>query len=317
MAQTESTTPSLIRGPLIEVRSHTFDSARWAGYRPRFDDIIISTYPKCGTTWMQRIVCMLVFKSAEPKSLHHVSPWLDMRTRFTAEEILAHAETQTHRRFLKSHLPYDALPVYEGVKFIHVARDGRDAALSYYNHYASYTPAAIERHNTVTLADPKFRQAFLPMTKDAAGFFHDWVLDGGAKGDEKASFFHIEKSFWAARRDPNVLLVHYNDLKKDLGGEMRRIARFLAIEVPEAVWPSLIEGASFEAMRQQGDKLMPQAQLTWGGGTNTFLHSGSNNRWRGVAASEDLELYDATVEREFSPELARWVEHGRLVAGDP
>jgi aryl sulfotransferase len=316
MARADTATPKLIRGPLIEVRSHTFDSARWANYRPRPDDIIISTYPKCGTTWMQRIVCMLVFKSAEAKSLQHVSPWPDMRARGAAEEILAAAEAQTHRRFFKSHLPYDALPVYEGVKFIHVVRDGRDAALSFYNHYASYTPAAIERHNAVTLADPKFRQAFLPMTKDAAGFFHDWVLDGGAKGDEKASFFHVENSFWAARSDPNVLLVHYNDLKTDLGGEMRRIAEFLEIEIPNGVWPELVEGASFESMRAQGDELMPQAKLTWGS-VERFLHLGSNNRWRDVVSREDLAIYDTSVKREFSPDLARWVEHGRLVVRDP
>lgn len=32
-------------------------------------------------------------------------------------------EAQTHRRFLKSHLPMDALPIYDEVRYIHVARD--------------------------------------------------------------------------------------------------------------------------------------------------------------------------------------------------
>ena len=129
--------PKLVRGPLREVRSRLFDSARWEEFRLRPDDIIIATYPKCGTTWMQRIVGMMVFQSAAPFPPHDISPWPDMRLR-SLEETFALAEGQTHRRFLKSHLPYDALPIYEGVKVIHVARDGRDAAMSFHNHKVNY-----------------------------------------------------------------------------------------------------------------------------------------------------------------------------------
>lgn len=119
--------PKLSRGPLREVRSRVYDSARWQGYRPRADDIIIATYAKCGTTWMQRIVSMLVFGTPDARPIWDSSPWPDMRLFGPIEEALAAAEAQAHRRFFKTHLPYDALPIYEGVKFIHVARDGRDA----------------------------------------------------------------------------------------------------------------------------------------------------------------------------------------------
>ena len=68
-------------------------------------------------------------------------------------------------------------------------------------------------------------------------------LEYDGQGDEGASFFHVENSFWDAKDDPNVLLVHYADLKRDRAGEMRRIADFLGIATPEALWPSLV-GAS-------------------------------------------------------------------------
>ena len=58
----------LIQAPQREYRTWIFDSRRWQHYRPRPDDIVIATYPKCGTTWMQRIVSLLVFQSPEPKS---------------------------------------------------------------------------------------------------------------------------------------------------------------------------------------------------------------------------------------------------------
>ena len=310
--------PRLIRPALRNVRSRIFDSARWANYQPRADDIVIATYSKCGTTWTQRIVQMLVFQSPEPKPVWDSSPWPDMRLFGPIEETLAQAEAQTHRRFFKSHLPFDALPVYEGMKFIHVARDGRDAAMSLHNHLASFIPAADELVNAVSRADPKFGDDYPHVTDDPTAFFHEWIAgDKGHQGDPGASFFSVERSFWAERKNPTVLLVHYNDLKADRGGEMRRVADFLGIHVDEALWPALIEAASFVAMKSQADTLVPQAQSLWDGGGDRFLYKGTNGRWQDIAAADDLRLYDERVAREFSPSLARWVAGGRLLAGDP
>lgn len=307
----------LIRPALREVRSRVLDSARWAGYKPRADDIIIATYPKCGTTWMQRIVGMLVLKSVVPFPIQQASPWPDLRVSGPIEEVFARAEAQTHRRFLKSHLPYDALPVYEGAKFIHVARDGRDAAMSFHNTMASYTPIALARYDKVSLADPKFGTPFPRAPNDPAEFFHDWVSDDGGRGDPAESFFPIENSYWAARCDANMLLVHYNDLKDDRAGEIRRVAAFLGIDVAPSLWPALVEAAGFEAMKAQSGDLVPHLADTFEGGSDRFLHKGTNGRWQDVVAKDDLARYDAKVKQAFSPALARWIEHGRLVAGDP
>ena len=309
--------PELVRAPSIEVRSRVFDSARWSDYRPRADDIVIATYSKCGTTWMQRIVAMLVLQSAAPASIWDLSPWPDMRIFGPIEEILAAAEGLTHRRFFKSHLPYDALPVFEGCKFIHVARDGRDAAMSLHNHLANFTPTALDMLDEVSRADPKFGDAYPRPPADPAAFFHDWVRDGGDQGDPGASFFHVERSYWAARHDPNMLLVHYNDLKQDRAGEMRRVADFLGIEIADALWPALVEAAGFEAMKREGETLIPMAGRIWDDGSRRFLHKGTNGRWRDTVAAADLASYEVRVKAEFSPALAAWIEHGRLVAGDP
>jgi len=222
-------TPELLRAPGRAVRSRLMDSARWEAYRPRPDDIIIGTYPKCGTTWVQRVVSMLIFKSAAPRPITEDSAWLDVRPR-DLKAMLERIEAQTHRRYLKTHLPFDALPVYEGVKYIHIGRDGRDAAMSFHNHLANHSQDIIRQLNEVSRADEKFGDDWLPVPESAAEFFSGWVADGGgASGDEGASFFNVEKSYWAARNEKYMLLVHYNDLQADRGGEMRRIAEFLGI----------------------------------------------------------------------------------------
>ena len=309
----------LSRAPITPTRGYYCDSARWDRYVPREGDIVIGTAPKVGTTWTQQIVSLLVFQSTEPKPLQFISPWLDCRLRDNLDQMLALLEMQTHRRYIKSHLPLSALPVHDEVKYIHVARDGRDACMSYMNHNNAYTPAAWGRLDAVAAADPDLPAPAPRPPRDTRGFFHHWLAPGGTAAAEQMGdgFFEIERAWWAERARPNLLLVHFNDLKADLDGEMRRIADFLEIETPKALWPTLVEAAGFEAMKRAGADLMPAAELSFEGGHDTFLNKGTNGRWQSELTDDDLALYQRRVEAELSPDLARWLEHGRHVAGDP
>src|SRR6185436_9329835 len=148
-------------------------------------------------------------------------------------------------------------------------------------------------------------------------FFANWIEDGGAQGDPATGFWETERAYWAARRDPNMLLVHYADLKADRAGEMRRVADFLEIDIPEALWPDLVAAAGFEAMKENGAALIPAAAQLWDDGASRFLHKGSNGRWRDLYRPADLAAYEAKVATEFTPALAAWVASGRLGAADP
>ena len=133
----------LVRPARHEYRTFSQDSRYWAGYRPRAGDIIVATSPKCGTTWMQQILCLLIFQDPKPRSLPAVSPWVEARFRSTTEQMRLQLEGQTHRCFLKTHLPIDGLLLYDEVKYIYVARDGRDAVLSMHNHFTGFSEAQI------------------------------------------------------------------------------------------------------------------------------------------------------------------------------
>jgi aryl sulfotransferase len=307
----------LNRAPTRVVRNWVCDSRQWEGYRPREGDVVIATAPKVGTTWTQQIVNLLIFQSTEPRPLGMLSPWIDCRFQMPVEVALQVIEAQPHRRFLKSHLPLDALPIYDEVKYIHTARDGRDACFSFLNHFNSFTPEAWAKLDAVGLNDPTIGQPVPRTPRTGPEFFRRWV--GGAdSGSPMMSdmFFDIERSYWAERARPNLLLTHYNDLKADLGGEMRRIAEFLEIEVPQALWPDLIEAATFDGMKRDGDALLAGMEVAFDGGHRSFLHKGTNDRWRTELTPEDVALYEAKVKAELPAGLKAWLEGGRAAAGN-
>src|SRR5690242_88825 len=305
----------LIRPALREYRIWTTDSRRWAPYRPRPDDIIISASPKTGQTWTQQIVSSLILQDAIARPLLQVSPWIDGRVFGTAESIHEQIEAQTHRRFLKSHLPLDGLPLYDSVKYIHVARDGRDAVMSWHNQLKGFNEDHRERLSRIGLEDPVIGRPYPLIPAEPAEFFRLWLttpaVEGQSDGLPGLSFFDFEVGFWAERHRANILFVHYQDLLDDREGEMRRIARFLGIESDERVWPSLVAAAGFSAMRGATDALMPEFR------NRNFFNRGTNGRWRGVFSRDDLTLYESKAREKFSPDLAAWLSFGRRATGEP
>lgn len=300
------------------VQTFHMDSTRWDSYRPRTGDIVVATYPKCGTTWTQRILSLLIFQSPEPRPLT-ISPWLDERFLGPLEDSLTQLEAQTHRRFLKSHLPFDALPHPPGVKFIHVARDGLDAMMSWHNHQRAYK--RMELLDRAGLADKAIARPYPRPAEDPREFFRDWMglSPPERTGDVTAdSFFDLERTYWAARKNSNLLLVHYNDMIANLDAEMQRIARFLEIETPPALWPQLVSAATFDQMRRDGATLMPYAKAAWTAGHESFIHAGRNQRWRDALTEDEVAAYRRRAGQALSPVLNRWLSEGRLATvGEP
>lgn len=317
---------TLARAPTRPYHNPIMEAARWDSLAMRPDDIVIATYPKCGTTWTQRIVDLLVFQDPAPRPIMETSVWLDARIFATHEENLATLEAQTHRRFIKSHLPLDSLPVYDTVKYIHVARDGRDAFLSWHNHVQGFTPETRMKLGMIIMSDPLLAPMMSggppPATPDdPQEYFQTWIAEAEAEPKvgpgASLSYFDFENTYWRERSRPNLLMVHYNDLATDLVGEMRRISDFLEIETPPDRLPRLAEAAGFQAMQANGEALLPRIGEHFDRGAQRFLNKGVNGRWRDILTDADLERYEAVFRRKVSPACADWLEHGRLGAGDP
>lgn len=312
----DRTAPAALPRRTRVYQNHHFDSTRWDYLATRPDDIVIATSYKAGTTWTQSIVAHLIFPGELPAPLSELSPWLDMRI-FPLELVLNGLAAQPHRRFIKTHLPLDGLPWDPERKFVYVARDGRDVFLSLWNHHSNFTEEALRIFNSIP---GRVGDELPPAPGDVHEFWHHWVSRGWFEGESDGwpfwSHLHNVRSWWEFRHVPNILLLHYADLVEDTGREARRLARFLGIDVPESQWPGILERVSFAAMREKGELYAPGGGQFWKGGAATFLHRGTNGRWRGVLGAEELARYDAACARVLTPDCRAWLELGaRALAG--
>jgi hypothetical protein len=262
------------------------------------------------------ICALLIFQTPEfygPLDL--ISPWLEMLTR-PLSDVVADLEAQSHRRFIKSHTALDGLPTGEGVTYICVGRDPRDAALSMSDHLANLDPAAFVAAWSATveadgLADvPPPPQAPPPVGREyLLGWIEDTTrLESGP--NSLARTVHHMNTFWTARHRDDVVLLHYDDLRADLEGEMRRLADRLAIEVPEARWPTLVEAATFGAMRRRADVVAPDVNQHLWKSNSDFFRRGTSGRWRDVFDAELLARYEARMRELTPPDLAAWLHAG-------
>lgn len=287
-----------------ELTKFVTDSRRWNDFRMRPDDIVISTWSKSGTTWTQQIVGQLIFGGPDRYCVPD-SPWPDFLLRDAQVEA---ANAQTHRRFLKTHLPIDAIPYSPEAKYIYVARDGRDTFWSWYNHWSSFTPETMERirgfypgNAGVTYPNEDIRVAF-----------HQW-LDSDA--EPSWPFWSHVQGWFDWRHLPNLKLVHFANLKANLAGEVRDIAAFLDIAIDPARFDDIVTHCSFDYMRQRAIEFERTRTSVFKGGAASFIYKGTNGRWKDVLTPEDNARYQAEVQKHLTPDAARWLETGQLPAG--
>ena len=286
-----------------ELQSHHFDSTIWNDFEFRNDDIIIATYAKSGTTWVQQIIAQLLFDGAKDLETAEMSPWMDLR--IPPKEIkLAFVSTQTHRRFLKTHLPVDALVFSEEAKYVYIGRDGRDVVWSMYNHHVNANDAWYDAlNNTPGRVGPPIEEP----PDSVIQYFQDW-LDGN--GHPWWPFWESTRSWWEIKGLPNVKLLHFEDLKTDMPGAIRDLAKFLEIPINEDKWDDILLHSSFNYMKANATKSVPLGGAFWDGGAETFIHKGVNGRWREVLSGDTVAAYEDRSRQELGDECARWLESG-------
>jgi aryl sulfotransferase len=289
-----------------ELHNHHFDSTIWNDLSFRDDDIIIGTYAKSGTTWMQQIIAQLLFDGDPNLEVAEMSPWLDLRVP-PKEVKLPLVEAQTHRRFIKTHLPVDALQFSPLAKYIYIARDGRDVVWSMYNHHVNANRFWYEALNdTPGRVGPPIE----PPPNDIRQYWHEWMTQNG---HPFWPFWENVRSWWQIRNLPNVMFVHFANLKRDMPNEIRRIAAFLETPINESRWDAILEHCSFEWMKKNATKSVPLGGAFWDAGAEVFINKGVNGRWSDTLTPKESADYEKRAEAELGAECARWLATGMNV----
>jgi hypothetical protein len=289
---------------LVRYRSADEDSARWVGFPFRQGDIVISTRSKSGTTWMQMIAALLVFQAPDlPRPLSELSPWLDWLIA-PQNEVYARLAEQQHRRFIKTHTPLDGIPLDGRATYIVVARHPLDAAVSLYHQGAN-----LHRDRIRALTGQPESTTPVPPRPLLHEWLLAWVDDQARPQDQLDSLpgvlWHLSDG-WARRDEPNVVLVHYDDLVNDLGGEMRRLAALLGITVPGEIWPDLVAAATFKSMRAGARRVAPDPSGVLKDNA-AFFRRGTSGAGREVLTSDEMARYHGRTAQLAPPELLAWL----------
>jgi aryl sulfotransferase len=139
----------------------------------------------------------------------------------------------------------------------------------------------------------------MPPQDDIHDFFAGWIADG--------SLFHFLETYWKLREQPNMLFVHYDDLKVDLEKEVRRIGAFLGIPIDEKHLPGILERCSFNWMKTNADRIGDFGELFRGAG-ESFFFKGTNGRWRDVLTEQELDLYTRRSNELLPADLKAWLD---------
>ena len=270
------------------------DPARWQAFTPRAGDIVVCTTPKSGSTWLQGILALLI--SGDPGVDADVStqaPWLDISVP-DVDQVMAWLEAQPQQRQVKTHTPFDGIPIWSELRYICVYRHPIDVHFSFRNHVAHMT--------TEVLTD-----VFPADIREGFRIFLDGHHQDGAS---LASIVDHYRSALNLGPRENLLRLHYADMRRDLPRAVAQIAAFIGVSHPADVQKALTEAATFEAMKANASRFAVAARRGFWKEDTDFFDSATSNKWVGVLSADDLARYEARLCDLLSPSERHLLEWG-------
>ncbi|CAN8273863.1 unnamed protein product [Cochlearia groenlandica] len=192
------------------------------GFKPQDTDIIIASFPKCGTSWLKTLTISLLHRSKINSSSsdhndhlvlsnnpHNIIPVLEMNLyRDTKDPNLTNLITTSPRLF-STHMPYQSLqePLKDSLcKIVYICRDAKDCLVSRWHYICN----CLNKQEDQTILESMVKS--LSSGVFLFGPFWDHIL-----------------SYWKAslEKPKQVLFMKYDDLKNDPYGQLKNLAKFL------------------------------------------------------------------------------------------
>ncbi len=265
---------------------------QFLNWKIRPDDTYVITYIKNGTTWTQELVWCLQnnvdLETAKSVQLFQRTPFLDFQFMGAMNKIyetnygsvLEKAEKMESPRVLKTHLPFCLLPVdlLNQSKVVVCLRNPKDTAVSFYHHVT-----LLKSHG---------------FSGDFKAFF-DLFMDGLVM---YGSYWDFVLNAWKLKDHPNVCLLFYEDMKKDLASNVRKVASFLKKDLTDTQIQSLVEHLSFKNMKENAAvnlENLRQSAFTDASGPGSFIRKGEVGDWKNYFTEEMNNCMDAAIEKYF------------------
>ncbi|XP_023280165.1 sulfotransferase family cytosolic 2B member 1-like [Seriola lalandi dorsalis] len=264
----------MFHGILFPGHLHTQESLQLALKFPFQDtDILIASYPKSGTTWMQEIVT-LISGRGDPHLTQNVpnwtrAPWLEQ---YYCAAVLEASSTTP--RVITTHLPHHLLgPTLQGskAKVIYVSRNPKDVVVSFYHFHkiANFLPEA----GTF----PEFLDRFLEGTLNFGSWFDHfkgWTSQTATMG--------------------NLLHITYEEMSLDLHGAIKRVSSFLQCPLVEDEVKNCVKYCSFTSMKDNkmvNYTLVPDEIMDHSKGS--FMRKGKAGDWKNMFTEEQNQYFES------------------------
>ncbi len=210
-----------------------------ANFQVRDSDVLITTPPKAGTTWMQQILHQLRSGGdASFSSIDEVVPWLEITREGKGwQQVLQHFETLAQPRIFKTHCTAEQTPGIGTASIILSSRDPRDCCVSFYFHIMNMTDEARAR-------------VALPTPASFEQHVEQWL--------DFAAWYRNVKSWWPYFDHEKVLWLRYQDMKADLPATLDRITDFLQWPITVQQKQRVLEYSSFAWMKAHDEKFSNQ-----------------------------------------------------------
>ncbi|KAK3562034.1 hypothetical protein QTP86_024794 [Hemibagrus guttatus] len=266
---------------------HTQESLLYATkFNFQDTDILIVTFPKSGTTWMQEIVTLVSCKGDPVKSQTQPNwaraPWIEQ---YYCPDVLKASQGP---RVLTTHLPYKLLaPALQGskAKVIYVARNPKDIVVSYYYFHKMAN----------FLKDPGPFSEFLSSFLDGTVYYGSW-------------FDHVKGWTSNSRNIDNFLYITYEEMWEDLRGSLEKVSQFLQCPLLEHELSNAQKTCSFTTMRENSMvnyTLIPQEIIDHSKGS--FMRKGEIGDWVNTFSKEQSHNFDVVFASKMADAVLTFV----------